>query len=209
MVTRAVHRLVWRETINALDRKDPLFWKGTCHWFTISTLHLVAAYVVANSIPIFSQLNGLIGAVLSPFLSFVIPVALLFKSGLKPTKLDVVCSVVYVLAVGGYAFGAGTYASIVSRGVLHSTPSTRRRLDGVTGAPRRSPSTACLERWAAPSRAIAWRGSASSRRDSLILITPNVTTHPHHYSTTNVNLSIVVYDGWGQANQSSMIRTTG
>ena len=73
VVTRAVHRLVWRETINALDRKDPLFWKGTCHWFTISTLHLVAAYVVANSIPIFSQLNGLIGAVLSPFLSFVIP----------------------------------------------------------------------------------------------------------------------------------------
>ena len=75
---------------------------------------MVAAYVVANSIPIFSQLNGLIGAVLSPFLSFVIPVTLLFKSGLKPTKLDVVCSVIYVLAVGGYAFGAGTYASIVS-----------------------------------------------------------------------------------------------
>ena len=47
-------------------------------------------------------------------MSFVIPVTLLFKSGLKPTKLDVVCSVVYVLAVGGYAFGAGTYASIVS-----------------------------------------------------------------------------------------------
>ena len=86
-------------------------------------------YVVANSIPIFSQLNGLIGAVLSPFLSFVIPVTLLFKSGLKPTKLDVVCSVVYVLAVGGYAFGAGTYASIVSLPVWKSkfgrpTPST-------------------------------------------------------------------------------------
>ena len=44
----------------------------------------------------------------------VIPVTLLFKSGLKPTKLDIVCSVVYVLAVGGYAFGAGTYASVVS-----------------------------------------------------------------------------------------------
>ena len=76
-----------------------------------------------------TQLNGLIGAVLSPFLSFVIPVTLLFKSGLKPTKLDVVCSVVYVLAVGGYAFGAGTYASIVSLPVWKSnfgrpTPST-------------------------------------------------------------------------------------
>ena len=56
----------------------------------------------------------MIGAVLRPVLSFVIPVTLLFKSGLTPTRLDVVCSVVYVLAVGGYAFGAGTYASIVS-----------------------------------------------------------------------------------------------
>ena len=37
----------------------------------------------------------------------------------------------------------------------------------------------------------------------------HVTTHPHHYSTTNVNLSMAVYGGWGQANQSSMIRTRG
>ena len=82
----------------------------TCSKFLSASL----CYVVANSIPIFSQLNGLIGAVLSPFLSFVIPVTLLVKSGLKSTKLDVVCSVVYVLAVGGYAFGAGTYTSVVS-----------------------------------------------------------------------------------------------
>ena len=88
-------------------------------------------YYIANSIPIFSQLNGLIGAVLSPFLSFVIPVTLLFKSGLKPTKLDVVCSVVYVLAVGGYAFGAGTYAA--KRNIL-----TRRETTLIGGETKRS-----------------------------------------------------------------------
>ena len=79
---------------------------------------------------------------------------------------------------------------------------------GHSGDGYRSPSTACRARWAAPSRATAWRGSASSRR-----LThphhPHVTTHPHHYSTTNVNLSMAAYEGWGQANQSSMIRTTG
>ncbi len=39
----------------------------------------------------------------------------------------------YLSSISGLMFAA------VSRGVLHrSTPSTRRRLDGVTGAPRRS-----------------------------------------------------------------------
>ena len=51
-----------------------------------------------------------------------------------------------------------------------------------------SPSTACRAGWAAPSRATAWRGSASSRRDVLISTTP--TSRPIPIST-NVNLSQV------------------
>ena len=62
----------------------------------------------------FPQLNELIGSVFSPFLSFIIPCALLYKSGLEMTPLDKYGAIIYVGVVGVYALGAGTAAAVDS-----------------------------------------------------------------------------------------------
>mmetsp|Transcript_5768 Transcript_5768/g.17016 ORF Transcript_5768/g.17016 Transcript_5768/m.17016 type:complete len:484 (-) Transcript_5768:93-1544(-) len=114
ILTRAIHRALCPATVNSLRRKDPGCKKSALHWFLISTSLLGLAYVVAGAIPIFAQLNELIGSVLSPFIAFIVPVALLVKSGLEMTTLDKCCAVVYVFVVGLYALGAGTAAAVDS-----------------------------------------------------------------------------------------------
>jgi vesicular inhibitory amino acid transporter len=114
ILTRAIHRALCPSTVNSLRSKDPGCTKSALHWFGISTSLLGLSYLIAGAIPMFPQLNELIGSVFSPFLSFIIPCALLYKSGLEMTPLDKYGAIIYVGVVGVYALGAGTAAAVDS-----------------------------------------------------------------------------------------------
>ena len=141
VLTRALHLMIFPETVNALHPKDEGYVRGTLHWFGISTALMIGAYPSINQvvaarlrhrrdapsidlrtgayvftglIPFFGQMNSLIGAVFDPLLCFVLPSIMLYKSGLPMTPLDKAGALFYVFVVGVFAWGPGTGVAIYS-----------------------------------------------------------------------------------------------
>jgi len=114
VLTRALHLMIFPETVNALHPKDEGYVKGALHWFMISTGLMIGAYVFTGLIPFFGQMNSLIGAVFDPLLCFVLPSIMLYKSGIEMSTLDKVGALFYVFVVGVFAWGPGTGVAIYS-----------------------------------------------------------------------------------------------
>ena len=114
VLTRALHLMLFPETVNALYPKDEGYVKGCLHWFGISTALMIGAYVFTGLIPFFSQMNSLIGALFDPLLCFVLPSIMLYKSGIEMSTLDKLGGLFYVFVVGVFAWGPGTGVAIYS-----------------------------------------------------------------------------------------------
>lgn len=129
VLTRAIHKAVSRKTVN--DFK--VCGKGSFIWLCITLLILAFCFILANAIPVFSELAALVGALLAPWTGFFFPIMFVLKlrKDLKQkTKLAEKILMTLLLILVALLFVCGTYEGIVS--IIHSSDAGHGAFDCIT-----------------------------------------------------------------------------
>lgn len=109
VMSRAIHLAFFPKTVNNNDSA------GSITWFCISTCLLLGCFLVANLIPFFDSLTGLIGALLIPTNSWNLPIMFYVASkGNKNLKIPIW---EWILLITIFCFGLvltylGTHANV-------------------------------------------------------------------------------------------------
>ena len=74
VVTRALHLRFFPRTVNGSSMASRM------HWFLLSGCLLVSSWIIANAVPFFDNLTGIIGALLLAPISFIIPCLFYLKA---------------------------------------------------------------------------------------------------------------------------------
>jgi amino acid permease len=111
VISRSLHRLVFPCTINDWG------FKGRKDYAFCSMFLLLVTWLIANLIPFFSSLTGLLGAFFLPVIAFGLPFAMLFKArhdARVKSSIWLLTFIVLVMIFQILLFGFGSYAAIAN-----------------------------------------------------------------------------------------------
>lgn len=119
VLARALHLALWPACVNENSAASRL------QWLLCTFLIMLAAWVLANSIPIFEDLSGLLGATIAPPIVFNVP-CLVFVAARHERRLDMrwweVGGVYFTHAFGLMLLVFGTYANVSDIVAAAGTP---------------------------------------------------------------------------------------
>jgi hypothetical protein len=109
VVSRSIHRVLFPSSINDWGLR------GGGNYAVCSFLLVLFTWLVANLIPFFSSLTGLLGAFFLPFLAFGLPFAMLLKArhdACVETSNALLVFIVVVTIFQILLFGVGSYTAV-------------------------------------------------------------------------------------------------
>ena len=109
VLSRSIHVAALPDTADAKGKK------ATLHWFFITSSVMFFAWFMANAIPFFSQLTGIIGAIAGAPIALILP-PMFYAVSLRANSVAIgnrTNVLLWVLIVVGYALAAaGTFSNI-------------------------------------------------------------------------------------------------
>jgi hypothetical protein len=110
IVNRVLHHKIDAASVDAFHRKSEMFWRATRSWFLISVFLFAATFLVVNMVPYFNDLVVLLGSLLTPITSWIIPTSLYWlflgkKERPVPILMKFICFFLALLCAGLMTFG--------------------------------------------------------------------------------------------------------
>ena len=91
-------------------------WRGRIIYFGMTFVTVLICFVIANVIPFFVELTGLIGALFSPWSGYLLPYALVLKARSDSKKKTPMLELIFIIVMTFFmlsVWGVGIYSSIV------------------------------------------------------------------------------------------------
>jgi amino acid permease len=114
VATKNVYVRIWRKT-NVMNEKS---FRSLASWYGLTILLWVISWVIANAIPVFSQLLGLLGSLFCTWFSMILPAAWWIMMNkrqlfLNCNKMLLMLVNVFIAGVGLALCGLGVWGSVV------------------------------------------------------------------------------------------------
>lgn len=122
ILSRAIHRRWYPETVNIIKRSSSMFWQAQSQWFMITSGITIATYLLSNLIPFFDDFVELVGSLLSPFLDFLFPCVFYLKTMKNASKKIEEYERVLIYCVITFGVSVVIFGTIASfRDLVHHT----------------------------------------------------------------------------------------
>jgi len=89
--------------------------RGKLEWFAVTTVVMISCIVVANAIPFFDSLTGLIGASFVPIACWNLPIIFFYLSQKRDGKSIAILewvALIFIFLLGIVLTGVGTYSNM-------------------------------------------------------------------------------------------------